>query len=481
MQASFRLTCDRFQITHISMKNGKVYLVGAGPGDVGLITVKGRQLLETADVVMYDALICPEILSVVRNDAELIQVGKRAGKHTLPQEQIDQLIVDKAKQGKMVIRLKGGDPYVFGRGGEEALSCAENNIDFEVVPGVTSPFAASAYAGIPVTHRDLAASIAVVTGHRKADDSTPIEIPKADTVIFLMSVTNIELIIDTLIADGWSKDTPIAAIEHGTWYDQRTISGTLDNFMQVINDTPLRTPAIFIVGKVVNMRQHLDWLAKKPRILTVGTHPDKYRHLGTIVSRQLIECVETDDYSQADEQISHLDKFDWLIFTSANGIRFFFARLYEKGLDSRSLAGIKIAVIGKVTENALAEFGIKADLCAKTESSPGLLNEFSTIDLKGAKILLAQAETASETLPVSLTEMNANVTKIAVYKTIEIECDDVDFDYIDQVLFTSGSSVRAFLKRFGSLPSHVKALCLGTPTQTIAKEHGIDAEIIQKD
>lgn len=463
------------------MKTGKVYLVGAGPGDIDLITVRGRRLLESADVVLYDALICEDILTLARKGAELIAVGKRSGNHPVPQDQIDQLLVDKAKQGKTVVRLKGGDPYVFGRGSEEATYCAQNNIDFEVVPGVTSPFAASLYAGIPVTQRGIVTSVAVVTGHRKEDDDTPIEIPKADTLIFLMSVTNIDRIIETLIADGRDKDTPIAAIEHGTWYDQRTVVGTLADFTDIIRQTPLRTPAIFVVGSVVGMRDKLDWFSRTPRILTLGTHPEKYRHLGIIVSRQLIECVETDDYSQADSVIKELSSFDWIVFTSANGIRFFFSRLKLLGLDSRALAFSKIAVIGKVTRTALGDFGIDADLCADTESSEGLLDKFSDINLRNLKILLPQAQVCSDTLPDGLCRMGAKVTKIAVYKTIDKDCEDVDFDFIDKVLFTSGSGVRAFIKRFGKLPDNVTAICLGEPTQKIAKEHGIDAEILLRD
>ena len=466
---------------HIHMNKSKVYLIGAGPGDVELITVKGRRLLESADVVMYDALICPEILSYARKNAELIPVGKRAGKHTLPQDQIDKLLVEKAKQGNMIVRLKGGDPYIFGRGGEEALACQTNGIDFEVVPGVTSPLAASAYAGIPITHRDIAASFAVITGHRKTDDNTPIEIPKADSVIFLMSVSNIKRIIDTLLANGWAKETPIAAIEHGTWYDQNIVDGTLETFEQIISNTPIRTPAIFVVGKVVTLRNQLDWLANKPRILTLGTHPEKYRHLGVIVHRQLIECVEVDDYTNADSEIDNITKYQWLIFTSANGIRHFFARLSLMNIDARALSGLKIAVIGKVTETALSEFGLIADLRAKTESSTGLLEEFKNIDIQNANVLLPQAQIASDNLPAGLKQMGAKVTKIDVYKTIETECEDVDFNYIDQILFTSGSSVRAFIKRFGQVPEHVKAICLGLPTQIIAKEHGIEAHILQKD
>lgn len=445
-----------------------------------LITVKGCRLLRQADVILYDHLISMDLLSIARQDAEKISVGKFAGNHTLPQQDINQLIVDKAKEGKMVVRLKGGDPYMFGRGGEEALACYENGVYFEVVPGVTSAFSAPCYAGIPPTHRDCTTNVAVVTGHRKKGDDRPIDIPKAGTLIFLMSVGNIPRIIEQLLSEGWQGETPIAVIEHGTWYDQRVIEGRLDNFLEIIKDNPLRTPGIFVVGKVVGMRQKLGWFAQKPRILMLGTHPEKYIHLGTIVHRQLIECVGLDDYAGADKQIDELAGFGWIVFTSANGIRYFFARLKAKGLDCRALANLKIAVIGETTAETLAEHGITADLCSDIQSSKGLLEAFSEIDIADAKVLLPQAEVSSDILPKGLQETGADVVKMPVYKTIERQCDDVDFDYIDQVLFTSGSSVRAFVKRFGKVPGHVKAYCLGLPTLSITKENGIQAEVLPK-
>ena len=458
-----------------------MYLVGSGPGGMDLLTLKGHRLLRQADVILYDHLLSMDILSVVRDDAEKISVGKFAGDHTLPQEGINQLLVDKAREGKMVVRLKGGDPYIFGRGGEEAEACYENDINFEVVPGVTSAFSAPGYAGIPPTHRDCTTNVAVVTGHRKKGDDRPIDIPKAGTVIFLMSVGNIPRIIKQLLSEGWTSDTPIAVIEHGTWYDQRVIEGKLDNFLDIIKENPLRTPGIFIIGQVVKMREKLGWYAKKPRILMLGTHPDKYTHLGTIIHRQLIECVNIDDYTDADKQIDNLNAFDWIVFTSANGIRHFFARLKTKGLDCRALANAKVGVIGATTGETLTEYGINADLCAKKQSSQGLLEAFSDIDVKSKTILLPQAEVATEVLPEGLKEMGGDIVKMPVYKTIERQCEDVDFDYIDQILFTSGSSVRAFIKRFGNVPEHVKAYCLGQPTLSTAEDNGIKAQVLPKD
>ena len=462
------------------MSKTNVYLIGAGPGDKGLITVKGLEILSKADVILYDHLIGHELLAHARDGAEKISVGKFAANHTLPQEGINDLIIQKAKEGKLVARLKGGDCYLFGRGGEEAEACYDAGIPFEVVPGITSALAAPCYAGIPPTHRDCTSNIAVVTGHRKKGDTRPIDIPKAGTVIFLMSVGNIKNIVNSLLEAGYAPDTKIAAIEHGTWYDQRVIKGTLDDFLDTIKKNPLRTPGIFIVGKVVELQEKLDWFSKKPRILLLGNYPERYGHLGTIVHRQIIQCVETEDSQSATQSLQNAGKHDWIVFTSGNGIKFFFKKLYALGLDTRIFANTKFAVIGNASGKRLVEFGIQADLTAETESSKGLLEAFSSIDVSGKSIMLPQAEVSSEQLPEGLAARGANIEKLAVYKTIEKEIDDVDLDYIDQVLFTSGSTVRAFAKKFNTVPDHVEALCLGVPTQTTAKEHGIDANIINK-
>ncbi len=463
------------------MPKTTVFLIGAGPGDEGLITVKGLKILSQADVILYDHLICPGLLAHAKKEAEMICVGKFAANHTLPQEEINSLMVAKAKEGKVVARLKGGDCYLFGRGGEEAEACCEAGIAFEVVPGITSALAAPCYAGIPPTHRDCTSNIAVVTGHRKKGDTRPIDIPKAGTVIFLMSVGNIENIINSLLAAGYPADTNIAAVEHGTCYDQRIVKGKLDNFLAIIEDNPLRTPAIFIVGKVVELQEKLDWFSKKPKILFLGNHPERYAHLGVIVHRQIIRCVESDDSQQTNQILQSAGKYDWIIFTSGNGIQFFFKKLYALGLDGRIFAGTKFAVIGQASGQRLMEFGIKADLCAAVESSKGLLDAFGTVNVADKSILLPQAEVSSEELPDGLTRNGAKVEKLIVYKTIEIEIDDVDLDYINQILFTSGSTVRAFVKKFKSIPNHIQALCLGIPTQTIAKQYNIDAQIIVKD
>ena len=458
------------------MSQGKVYLVGAGPGDVELITLKGYQLIYQADVILHDHLIPFELLSLAKPTAEVISVGKFADRHTMPQPQINMLLIEKAKDNKVVVRLKGGDPLLFGRGGEEAEACAEAGIDFEVVPGITSAFAASCYAGVPPTHRNYTSNVAIVTGHRK--DEKEIEIPKAGTVIFLMSVANIQKIIASLLNAGWPSKTKIAAVENGTCYNQRVITDTLENFAETVQKANLRTPAVFIVGKVVELHEKLNWFAKKPTLLVLGMHPEKYRHFGNIVHRPIIDCVHLEDYSHADAILKLLGTFDWIVFTSANAIRFFFQRLYTIGSDARALSTVKVAVIGKISAKKLNEFGIIADMCPDTESSAGLLEKFGTIDIKDKKVLLPQSEIALRELPNGLVDMGAVVETIPMYKTIELDPGEVDFSYINGILFTSGSTIRAFMKKFGSVPPHVKAYCLGLPSLAEAKKYNINAKVL---
>jgi uroporphyrinogen III methyltransferase/synthase len=458
------------------MSKGKVYLVGSGPGDFELITLKGYKLICQADVILHDHLIPLDLLQLAKAEAEIITVGKFASRHTMSQDRINALLIEKAKDNKIVVRLKGGDPFVFGRGGEEVEACAEAGIDFEVVPGITSALAAPSYAGIPPTHRDFTPNVAIVTGHRR--DEKEIEIPNAGTIIFLMAVANIPKIIDALLKAGWSPETKIAAVENGTCYNQRVITGILKNFIQIIREADLHTPAVFIVGKVVELQEKLNWFDKRPKVLVLGTYPEKYTHLGTIVHRPIVKCVGLEDYSRLDEIIKRPETFDWLIFTSAHSVRFFFERLRLNGSDARSLASVRIAAIGKTTAGELTGHGILADLVPDNESSTGLLEKFRTLDMKNKRVLLPRAKVASRELPEGLAAVGAAVEEVPAYLTVEIEPTDVDFEHIDIILFTSGSTVRAFVKKFDHVPPRVKAYCLGLPTQAEAKKHGISAEIL---
>lgn len=458
------------------MSKGKIYFVGAGPGDAELITLKGYKLICQADVVLYDHLIPPELLDFARQDAEIISVGKFAGRHTMPQEQINDLLIEKAQDHEVVVRLKGGDPLLFGRGGEEAEACVQAGVNFEFVPGITSALAAPCYGGIPPTHRDCTSNVAIVTGHRK--DEKEIEIPKAGTVIFLMGVSNIEKIIKSLLEAGWSGKTKIAAIEKGTCYDQRVVQGTLEDFLEVAQEAQLRTPAVFIVGRVVDLKDKLDWFGKKPRIFLPGTHPEKYKHLGIIIHRPLIKSVALEDYDKADKVLKQLNIFDWIIFTSTNGVEFFFQRLNVIGLDTRTISTARIAAIGETTAQKLRTFGILVDMQPKLESSIGLLEAFKKISVKDKRILLVRPKTGSSVLLDGLSDIDAIVEEVMVYRNIEIEPEDTDFGFIDQILFTSGSTIRAFLKKYGSIPTGIKVYCLGQPTLDEAHKNNISAELL---
>ncbi len=458
------------------MSKEKVYLVGAGPGDVELITFKGYQLICQADVILHDHLIPSELLRLAKPTAEVISVGKFAGRHTMPQQQINKLLIEKARNNEVIVRLKGGDPFLFGRGGEEAEACVEAGVDFEVVPGVTSALAVPCYGGIPPTHRDCTSSVAIVTGHRK--DEKDIEIPKAGSVILLMSVANIHRIIDSLLKAGWPGKTKIAAIEKGTCYDQRVIQGTLDDFLEVTREAQLRTPAIFIVGRVVELREKLDWFGRKPRILLPGTHPQKYKHLGIIVHRPLIKSVPLDDYTQADRVLKRLNAFDWIVFTSTNGVNFFFQRLNAISLDTRAVGPTKVSAIGKTTAEKLKTFGVLADMQPKLESSIGLLEEFQKVSVKDKRILLVRPKVGSSMLLDGLADVGAIVETVVAYRNVDMEPEETDFSFIDQILFTSGSTIRAFLKRYGSVPAGIKVYCLGQPTLTEAKKHSMQAELL---
>ncbi len=458
-------------------KQGKVFLVGSGPGDPGLITLKGHRLIEQAEVILYDHLIPFELLDAAACTAEKISVGKFASRHTLPQEGINALLVEKALEGKQVVRLKGGDCYLFGRGGEEAQACVEAGVPFEVVPGITSALSVPCYAGIPPTHRDFTPHVAIVTGHRKAGET--VDIPKAGTVVLLMSVGNLPNIIKQLLASGWDAQTPIAAIEHGTCYDQRTVAGKLDDFVNVAEKAQLRTPAIFVVGRVVELRHELDWFGSKKNVLVLGNHPQRYTHLGNIIHRRVIDCVALEDYQDIDKQLQPPLPYDWLVFTSVNGAKHLFERLFRIGKDIRALGHVKIAAIGQSTAGRLKDYGLKPDLVPEDESSAGLVKVFAQHNMKGQRVLLPTAEVSSKELPEGLRQMGADVDTWTVYRTVDMDPGDIDFEYIDEVLFTSGSTVRAFIRRYETLPPGIKAWALGPPTQAVAREHGIEAAIMR--
>ena len=465
-----------------------VYLTGAGAGDIGLLTLKARAVLEKADVVIYDRLADDELLNFCHG-AKKIYVGKEAGRHTLKQSEINRLLVDEARQNKIVVRLKGGDPFVFGRGGEEAIYLRENNLPFEIIPGVTSAIAVPAYAGIPVTHRGIATSFAVVTGHE--DPTKPestIDWEKistaVDTLIFLMGVANLPQIVAKLIENGRNPETPAALIRWGTKPNQEVAVTTLKE----APNAKISPPAIFIVGNVVNLREQLKWFdtkilfGKKILVTRARAQASKLSSALKSLGAAVIECptikiaAPSDNFAAADAAVKNLRGFDWIIFTSANGVEKFFERLKVHGLDARALN--KVAAIGSATAQKLSNFGIIADVVPKDFIAESLAESLKNL-VNGKKVLLARAEVARDVLPNALKDYGAEVTIIPIYKTVAEDSAQIDFGAIDLITFTSSSTVENFVAAYG-VPK-IPAAAIGPITAQTLNNHGVTPTIVAKE
>jgi uroporphyrinogen III methyltransferase/synthase len=390
--------------------NGKVYLVGAGPGDPELITAKGLRCIAEADVLIYDYLAAKALLHHARNDCERIYVGKKGGDHTLSQDGINRLIADKARDGKIVTRLKGGDPFIFGRGGEEAEILEQAGIAFEIVPGVTSAIAAPAYAGIPLTHRQYTSTVAFITGH---EDPTKNEsnidwqalATGIGTLVFLMGVKNLPNIVEQLHKHGRASHTPVALVRWGTTTRQQTVTGTLENIVQRANEAGLKAPAIIVVGEVVGLRDTLQWFEKRPllgkRIVVTRARAqasDLVQRL-SLLGAECIECptievVAPDSWQALDRALEKLSTYQWLVFTSVNGVQFFFDRLFKNGLDTRALGHLKTAAIGPVTAQRMRSLGLNTDIMPESYRAESVVEAFSKQAIKGAKVLLPRARSA---------------------------------------------------------------------------------------
>jgi len=449
---------------------GKVFLVGAGPGDPGLITVKGKGCIAGADVVIYDYLANPVMLSWAGEGAELIYVGKKGGSHTMAQEDISALIALKAGEGKSVVRLKGGDPFIFGRGGEEAEELAARGIAFEVVPGITSAVSVPAYAGIPLTHRDYTSTVAFVTGHEDPGKSqSSIDWDKISTgvgtLVFLMGVSNLDRISSRLMAAGRPPETPVAVIRRGTVPSQRTIAGTLETISRLAEEKRIRPPAVIVVGDVVRLRDRLDWFEKRPlfgrRIVVTRARAQASEFLSILESLGA-ECIEfptiqvvpPDSWEIVDNAISTIGDFGWVVFTSANGVDFFLTRLAAAGKDMRDLKGVRLAAIGPKTAAVLENIGIRPDLVPDEYRAEAVAAEMKERGIKGVRVLLARAAEARDVLPVELKTAGAHVTVAPVYKTIRPEGDGsrvrrlLSNGAVDAVTFTSSSTVTNFIGMF---------------------------------
>ncbi len=465
-----------------------VYLVGAGPGDIGLLTLKACEILSAADVVIYDRLADDSILNFCAG-AKKIYVGKSSGKHTLKQSEINQVLVEEARKNKIVVRLKGGDPFVFGRGGEEAIFLRENDLAFEIVPGVTSAIAVPAYAGIPVTHRGVATSFAVITGHEdptKPESTINWEKISAavDTLIFLMGVANLPQIVTKLIENGRNPETPAALIRWGTKNSQETIMTTLKE----APNEKISPPAIFVVGEVVNLREQLKWFetkilfGKKILVTRARTQTSKLSKALKNLGAEVVECptikivAPSDNFAAIDAAIKKIRDFDWIIFTSANGVEKFFERLKVYGLDARALN--KIAAIGSATADKLSSFGIIADVVPKDFVAESLADSLKEL-VADKKILLARAEEARDILPESLKNFGASVEVVPIYKTVPEVAAQIDFDSIDLATFTSSSTVKNFVAAYG-VPK-IPTAAIGTITAQTLESFGVTPDIIAEE
>lgn len=461
----------------------KVFLVGAGSGDIGLLTKKAMECLAMADVVVYDRLADPKILQFVKDGAEKIYVGKQSAQHTMKQHDINELLAEKAlaNGGQCVVRLKGGDPFVFGRGGEEALLLHEKNIPFEIVPGVTSAIAAPAYAGIPVTHRAIATSFAVVTGHEDpTKNSSQMNWEKlataTDTIIFLMGMSNLKSIAENLIRYGRSETTPVAIVRWGTHPEQETLITNLKNAFDDAQAKKILPPAVIVVGEVVRLREKLSWFETKPlfgkKILITRTRKqssellEQFANLGA-------SCLEfptikiqppQDNFEKIDQAIQNLKNYDYVLFTSQNAAENFFERLHANKKDARALANAKIISVGKGTEKIVNRYGIFSDALPETAQAEGLIKFFEQENLSNqTKILFPRAKEAREILPETLRKKYGVQIDVApVYETVptfeenshapEVEelREELSSGKISCAVFASSSSVKNLVKTLGS-------------------------------
>lgn len=444
------------------MKQGMVYLVGAGPGDPGLITVRGRDCLRSAEVIVYDYLANPQLLREAPG-AETIYVGKSKGRHHLPQEEINALLVDLARQGKVVARLKGGDPYLFGRGGEEALCLAQAGIPFEVVPGVTAAFAAGAYAGIPLTHRDYTTSLGLFTGHEDpAKKLSTLEWEKlatgVGTLAFYMGMTNLETIANELIAHGRSPQTPAAVIRWATLPGQETLVAPLCEIAAAVTAANFAPPAIIIIGEVVNLRSQLAWFDRKPLfgrsilVTRAAEQASEFAAMLEALGARVVECptirlVPVPDPVELDAAIRELSTFSWLILTSGNAVRFFFARLTALGLDARALGGCRVCVVGPQTAVVLRTFGINADLLPGDYKAEGVVAALGPLLGAGEKLLFPRADKSRDVITAGLAALGAKVcAPVAYCNTLpaSLPADALSAlqgGGIDAVCFTASSTV----------------------------------------
>jgi uroporphyrinogen III methyltransferase/synthase len=481
---------------------GMVYITGAGPGDFGLLTLKALECIKKADVLVYDRLISDQILHFAKKGAELIYVGKKADYHAMPQEEISRLLVQKALEGKIVTRVKGGDPFLFGRGGEEAECLAEHGVDFEIIPGVTAAISVPAYAGIPVTHRDCCSSLHIITGHERPDKTGSAidysNLAKLEgTLVFMMGVENLANICNHLIQHGKSESTPVAVIANGTTSQQQVVSGRLDNIAQLVSKAGVKPPAVTVIGQVVNLRERLNWfphgrLAGKRIVVTRAREQasELTKRIevlgGGVIEFPTIRIAEPADFRQFDEIIHRISAYHWLVFTSVNGVQAFFHRMKTNQVDIRSLQG-KICAVGASTQAALNDLGLNVDYVPEQFTTDELLNGLLKRIQPGEKALLARADIANPELSNGLRGKGIPVDDLTVYRTLleppaGLAPEELLEKSIDFITFTSSSTVRNFVKLIGpeNCPklSGARIVCIGPVTAETARELGLDVEAV---
>ena len=483
-----------------------IYLVGSGPGDTGLFTLKGVRCLEVADAVVYDRLAPEALLEYARPEAERIYVGKRPGNPTMSQEEINDLLLDLGRAGKTVVRLKGGDPYIFGRGGEEALALIEAGLPFEVVPGVTSGVAAPAYAGIPVTHRNVSTSVAFVTGHEdptkgRSDVDWARIANGADTLVLYMGVGRLKEISAELVAAGRSPETPVACVRWGTIPEQRTVTGTLEDIARRVVEADLRPPAITVVGDVVALREAgLDWYERRPlfgRRVVVTRARAQAGELSVELERFGAEVYEfptikirsPEDFGPLDAAIRDLDSFGWIVFTSVNGVEAFEERLRHHGLDLRAVPRrAKIAAIGPATVRKIEEVGLRVDVVPEEYRAEALIEALEAGSLAGERVLIPRARVAREVLPEKLREAGAEVVVPPAYESFpssewkEDLAGLLEAGEVDCVTFTASSTVENLVGAFGPeeaarLLAKTRVACIGPVTAETARGLGLRVDV----
>ncbi len=486
------------------MAEGKVFLVGAGPGDPGLITVRGRELIDSADAIVYDALANPALLppdAVSAGFPELFYVGKRGGdKRSVTQEDINQLIIRLAREGKRVVRLKGGDPFVFGRGSEEAIACSEASVPCEVVPGITAGIGAPAYAGIPVTHRGMASSVTLVTGSEDPAKLTNTTnwgaLAKSGTTLVLyMGVKTLPQTTTALMEGGLPPETPAAAIQWGTHSKQRTVIATLATICDAIESERIKAPVVTVIGWSVLLRDEIAWFEKRPlfgkRIVVTRAADQapalsgRLRELGAEVLEVPAVRIARLDLGLLRSAIEELSVYDWIVFTSRNGVSLFWEQLLSSGRDARALAGLRIAAVGAATAGALLEHGIAVDVIPERFVAEGLIDALrDRADVSGAHVLHVGAEGARDVLRAGLEELGASVTLLPVYRSVpqpegaENLRAALEHGEVDLITLTSASAVSGLLDAVGEAAARgASAASIGPITSEAARAAGLDVSV----